>query len=55
MGYLIISIAAAISTSVVVYADTQSMLLTFLAYSASGTIVLLSAMIADRIDPANID
>ena len=55
MGYLMISIAAALTTSAVVYADTQSMLLTFFAYSASGTIVLLSAMIADTIDPANFD
>lgn len=47
MGYLAVSIIAAMAMSVSVYNETSSMLLTFLAYSLTGTMVLVSVILSD--------
>lgn len=47
MGFLIVSIIVAIATGISVYVVSASLVLAFIAYSAAGTITLLSALIAD--------
>ena len=47
MGLLIVSIIVASATSTSVYMTSGSLMLAFLAYSAAGTISILSALIAD--------
>lgn len=47
MGFLIVSIIVAIATAISVYVATTSLVLAFIAYSATGTITLLSALIAE--------
>lgn len=47
MGHLIVSIIVASATATSVYLTSGSLLTAFLAYSAAGTISLLSALIAD--------
>lgn len=47
MGYVIVSIVAALAMSVSVYNETVSILLSFLAYSITGNLVMASAMLSD--------
>ncbi len=47
MGLLIVSIIVASATASSVYMTSGSLMLAFLAYSAAGTLSLLSALIAD--------
>lgn len=47
MGFLLVSIIVAIATGISVYIASASLMLAFVAYSAAGTITLLSALIAD--------
>ncbi len=46
MGHLVISFFAAFVVAVAAYLETSSILVTLLAYSATGTIVLLTAFIS---------
>ena len=54
INYLGMACLAAFAVAITVYADTGSLLLGFLAYSATGTLVLIgvlvSALLADRVE-----
>ena len=47
MGYLVVSFMAALAMSVSVYNDSGSILSAFIAYSLTGTCVLLSALLSE--------
>lgn len=47
MGYLVVSFIAAMAMAASVYGESSSILLAFLAYSLTGTCVLLSALVSE--------
>ncbi len=51
MAQLIISFFAALAVAVAVYFETSSLGFAFLAYSASGTLVLITAFLAPLMTP----
>jgi len=55
MAYLVISIAAALTTSIMVYGASASILLTFLAYVMTGTLVLCAALATEAVFPSTED
>lgn len=55
MGYLVVSIIVAIAVSTSVYLATASLLLAFIAYSAAGTLTLMSAVVSDLIVSEGFD
>lgn len=47
MGFLFVSICVAIAAAISVYIASASLVLAFVAYTAAGSLTLISALIAD--------
>ena len=54
MGLLIVSILVAIACALSAYVATASLVVAFIAYAASGTMTLVSALIAEGLTHAKI-
>ena len=57
MIYLIVSFFAALAVAIMVYAETASFGFAFLAYSLTGTLVMITALLAPAFGPVedNVD
>ena len=55
MGYLIVSVIAAMASALAAYDATGSLLVAFLGYSAGGSMTLLLALAAAAVLPERLD
>lgn len=55
MGYLVVSVVAALAMSISIYDVSGSFLLAFLGYSLTGTIVLLTVLFAECLGERDAD